>query len=421
MVRLEYIRFTPMRDSIDDGIVEWTPDQIGSPIHDLPQIFWSTGDGWVEANLWALDRATSTSGADIKTVSALMKHLSAYANWLETEGIDWRHFPNRMADRCLVRYRGSLIRLRDSGVLKPSTVTSRMRAVIQFYRYAQIHGFVSRSAPMWNDRMSVIRYFDAVGFERTLMRVSSDLAIPNRARPGLLLEDGLTSLRSEHVRDLMEFTASENLDEIHLTLSLGFFTGARIGTITTLRVASVEDAIPDLSMTEFSRIPVGPGTGVSTKFSVSGDLLVPKFLIDALRRYTYSMDRLTRQAKARDECRDLLFLTSRGNPYQPETFNRLMTDLRRRAARHGLRFMLRFKFHQTRCTYGTWLMELALRVTSEAAAIAFVRDAMLHKDEAVTLRYVRFLQQAPVKAALSNEFTAAFSGISNRDWDKFDA
>jgi hypothetical protein len=66
-------------------------------------------------------------------------------------------------------------------------------------------------------------------------------------------------------------------------------------------------------------------------------------------------------------------------------------------------------------------MELALRVAGEAAAIAFVRDAMLHKDEAVTLRYVRFLQQAPVKAAISNEFTAAFSGIVNRNWNKFDA
>lgn len=421
MARLEYIRFTPMRESIIDGAVEWAPDQIGSPIQNLPQIFWSTGDGWVEANLWALDRATSATGSDIKTVSALMKHLNAYAGWIEAEGIDWRHFPNRMTDRCLVRYRGSLISQRDSGFLKPSTVASRMRAVIQFYRYAQVHGFVSRHAPMWNDRIAVVHYFDAVGFERTLMRVSSDLAIPNRARPGLLLEDGLTSLRDEHVRDLMEFTASERLNEIHLMLSLGFFTGARIGTISTLRVKSVENAMPDPSMTDFYRIRVGPGTGVSTKFGVSGDLLVPRFVIETLRRYAYSMDRLTRQAKARDEWRNLLFLTSRGNPYRSETFNRLMTDLRRRAVRHGLRFMLTFKFHQTRCTYGTRLMELALRVAGEAAAIAFVRDAMLHKDEAVTLRYVRFLQQAPVKAAISNEFTAAFSGIINRNWNKFDA
>jgi hypothetical protein len=421
MARLEYISFTPMRESIIDGAVEWTPDRIGAPIQNLPQIFWSTGDGWVEANLWALDRATSTTGSDIKTVCALMKHLNAYADWIESEGIDWRHFPNRMADRCLVRYRGNLICLRDSGSLKPSTVTSRMRAVIQFYRYAQVHGFVSRHAPMWSDRLAVVHYFDAVGFERTLMRVSSDLAIPNRARPGLLLEDGLTSLRDEHVRHLMEFTASERLNEIHLMLSLGFFTGARIGTISTLRVNSVEDAMPDQSMADFFRIRVGPGTGVSTKFDVSGDLLVPRFLIETLRRYAYSMDRLTRQAKARSECRNFLFLTSRGNPYRSETFNRLMTDLRRRAVRHGLRFMLNFKFHQTRCTYGTRLMELALRVAGEAAAIAFVRDAMLHKDEAVTLRYVRFLQQAPVKAAISNEFTAAFSGIVNRNWNKFDA
>ncbi|KVH42593.1 hypothetical protein WJ39_29700 [Burkholderia diffusa] len=236
-----------------------------------------------------------------------------------------------------------------------------------------------------------------------------------------MLEDGLNPLRIEHVRELMQFTAAAHLDEIHLMLLLGFFTGARIGTITTLRVANVEEAMPDPAMADFYRIPVGPGTRVSTKFGVVGDLLVPCFLIAALRQYAYSMGRLTRQAKARSDSRDLLFLTSRGNPYRMETFNRIMTDLRRRAVQHGLRFMSIFKFHQTRCTYGTWLMELALRVAGEAAAIAFVRDALFHKSEAVTLRYVKFIQQAEVKAAISNEFTAVFSGIKNRDWNQFDA
>ncbi|WP_321789594.1 site-specific integrase [Paraburkholderia sp. J94] len=421
MALLEYIRFTPMRECIENGVVNWEIDRIGRVIERLPQIFWSTGDSWSEVNLWAADRTISVSGSDMKTISALMKHLCAYADWLEAEGIDWRHFPKRMADRCLVRYRGNLIRQRDSGLLKPSTTTARMRAVIQFYRFSLVQGFVSRNAPVWKDRMAVIRYFDVTGFERTLMRVSSDLAIPNRARPGLALEDGLTSIGAEHVKNLLEFTAAEQLDAIHLMLSLGFFTGARIGTIATLRVGSVEDAMPDPSMTGLYRIPVGPGTGVQTKFSVSGDLLVPRFLIDALRRYTYSIPRLARQAKATAECRHLLFLTSRGNPYRPESFNRLMTDLRRRAVRQGLHFMSAFRFHQTRCTYGTWLMEIALRVAGEAAAIAFVRDAMFHKDEAVTLRYVRFLQQAPIKATIANEFTVAFSGVRNRNWNSFDA
>ena len=133
------------------------------------------------------------------------------------------------------------------------------------------------------------------------------------------------------------------------------------------------------------------------------------------------MQRLGRQAKATPKNRGRLFLTTRGNPYSQQTFNRLMTDLRRRSLAAGLQFMQSFKFHQTRATFGTMLMALALDVAPAAAAVAFVRDAMLHKDETMTLRYVKFIQKAPVKALVSKEFAAKFSGVVHRDWNKFSA
>ena len=419
MSNLEYIKFYLAREVVEAGTACWERDALARSIDRLPQIFWSTGEGWAEANDWAIERALGIRGAHIKTITSLMKHLYAYSRWLEEEGCDWRHFPANRSGSVLARYRGNLIDLRDKGHLKPSTTSARMSAVIQFYRHALIRGFVSRESPMWVDRTAAIRYFDSMGFERTLKRLVSDLSIPNRTRPGLVLEDGLTPLRGEHMKALLEFTATERLDEMHLMLSIGFFTGARIGTITSLRIKNIEDAMSDLTMPSFYRVPVGPGTGVSTKFDVTGDLLVPNFLIKTLREYAYSMGRLSRQTRAPAESRDILFLTSRGNPYRQASFNRLMTDIRQRAVRGGCHFMRNFKFHQTRSTYGTWLMELALRVTNEAAAIAFVRDAMLHRKEATTLRYVRFIREISVKAAVSNEFSEAFSGIKGRDWKNF--
>lgn len=421
MANLESIQYTPMREAVEGGSIRWERDKLSNPISGLPQIFWANGEPWSEANHWALTKATGTVGGNIKTVASLMKHLVAYADWIESQGLDWRHFPDQMADRSLVRYRGELIAQRSRGTIRPSTATARMRALIQFYRHAQVYGFVGRQSPMWRDEMVLLRYFDSVGFERTLSRLKSELAIPNRSRPGLALEDGLTPLQGDHAQALMRFTADEGLDELHLMLSLGFLTGARIGSITTISVHNLESAVPDPGMAGFHRMAIGPGTGVSTKFDVSGDLLIPTFLLDALKGYAYSMGRLSRQAIAAPEVRGLLFLTARGNPYLPASFNRLMTDLRRRSVASGLKFMQSFKFHQTRCTYGTWLMELALRVADEAAAIAFVRDAMLHKSEATTLRYVRFIQQTPVKKQVSSEFTAVFAGIINRDWNNFAA
>lgn len=421
MSNLEFIKYVPFREVIEDHSVRWVNDRLASPIEKLPQIFWDSGEPWHEANHWALTKATSVAGGDIETVKSLMKHLAMYASWLEFKELDWRHFPMRRQDRAIVQYRGELIKQRDRGSLAPSTARSRMAAVIQFYRHAQAAGLVDRKSPMWKDRQVVVRYHDTVGFERTLLRTSSELAIPNRSRSGLRLEEGLTPLSTDDAVRLLKFAKEQRLEELNLILALGVLTGARIETITTLGVKNIEDARPDAETPDTYRLPVGPGTGVNTKFDVSGELMVPKFLISDLREYAYSMRRLRRQGRASESNRGLLFLTIHGNSYQSGSFNRLMTDLRRRATVAGMRFMSNFKFHQTRATFGTWLMEVALRVASTKAAVAFVKDAMLHKDEKTTFLYVRFHEQKPVKSAIANEFSAVFSGVVNRDWNQYDA
>lgn len=420
MANLELIRYTPVREVIENGSLRWEPDRMATPIEDLPQLFWEDGIPWSEANHWVLTKVRSMHGNDLKTAVSLMKHLAHYASWLELAKLDWRHFPVRAADRAIVKFRAELIRQRDElRVLKPSTTTARMAAVIQFYRHAQVHGFVDKSSPMWKDRQVLHRFYTDAGFARSMLLTSSELAIPNRARHGEALEDGLTPLSPEHAGQLVAFTKQEGLLELHYILSLGILAGGRLETLTTLGVRHIEQAMPDESMPGFSRLAVGPGTGVKTKFDVSGDLLVPTYLIEVLKGYAYSMQRLARQAKASPEHRGRLFLTTRGNPYSHQTFNRLMTDLRRRSLTAGLQFMQSFKFHQTRATYGTMLMRLALDVAPAAAAVAFVRDAMLHKDETTTMRYVKFVQTTPVKALVSKEFAKVFSGVVNRDWNKF--
>lgn len=421
MSNLEFINYRPMREIVENDEVRWIPDQLARAIDELPQIFWINGEPWHEANHWALTKAVSPTGGHLKTVTSLMKHVAAYASWLEFKDLDWRHFPKLKQDRVLVLYRGELIAERDKGNLAPSTATARMAALINFYRHVQVYGFVQRHSPLWKDHQVVIRYFDCVGFERTLTRSSSELAIPNKPRPGLRLEYGLTPLNTEDAAALLEFTKEQSLHEINLMLLLGVLTGARIGTITTLGVKNIESAYPDSDTPDTYRLRVGPGTGVKTKFDVTGELLVPKFLIEDLRAYAYSMRRLTRQSAASEVNRGLLFLTTRGNPYIASSFNRLMTDLRRRALSAGLRFMTNFKFHQTRATYGTLLMSVALRVTNTRAAVAFVRDAMLHRDEKTTFLYVRFIETTPVKAAIAKEFSAAFSGVVSRDWNQYRA
>jgi len=422
VAHLEVINYTPMREVVSDGSISWVPDKLKRVTSKLPQIYWNDGEPWHVANHWAITKAYSTQGGRIKTVTSLMKHLAAYAAWLESRELDWRHFPIRKDHRAVVIYRGELIEQRERGSLAPSTVTARMRAVIQFYRHAKAYGFVERKTSMWNDRQVVIRYADTAGFERAITRIASDLGIPNRKRVGLRLEDGLTPLKTDDAVRLLEFTKEQGLVEINLMLSLGILAGARIETITSLSVRDIENAYPDPQTPHIYRMRVGPPTSVMTKFDVEGELMVPKFLIDDLKAYSYSVQRrLRRQSIASEVDRGLLFLTVRGNRYESASFNRLMTDLRRRALSAGLRFMDRFKFHQTRATYGTWLMGVAMGVASLKAAVAFVKGAMLHKDEKTTFLYVRFIEEAPIKAQVADEFSVVFSGVVKRDWNRYHA
>ncbi|KVD49051.1 integrase [Burkholderia sp. ABCPW 11] len=421
MARLEYIH----HEFFDASLCEhdelfWTKEP-KRPIDRLPQIFWDDGRGWDEANLWALDR-TASCHVHAETTNRTMKHLSRYANFLEASGIDWRHFPIRKEEQVLRRFRKHLVEERDDGMLASSTASNCMSTVIQFYRFAEAHNLVRADGPMWVDRLAAIPFYDAAGFKRSMVRLTNDLKIPNRKRVGATLEEGLLPLRSEHMSRLLAYTAMHEIEELHLTLSTGFFTGARVGTITTLTLSSLQTAREDPHTPGIYRLRVGPGTGVATKFSVAGELMVPKAVLDDLKIYAYSTTRLLREAKARGDDKNRLFLTRRGRTYTVDTVNRLVQEMRQRAVAAGLQFMQRFRFHQSRATFGTWLMQILLDSGAKTTdAIRFVRDAMLHKDERDTLRYITFLENTRAKGQFAAAFNDAFTGLRNRNWDNADA
>ncbi len=323
----------------------------------------------------------------------------------------------RLSQRAIVKFRGDLIEKINAGTLASSTARARMGAIIQFYRYAEIQNFINSPHQMWKEWPTIIPYYDSVGFQRTMIRATTDLSIPNRAQTGNLLEDGLLPLSDEHMTKLMEFTSKNETRELHLMLWTGFLTGARLGSINTLRIEDLEQARCDSYIKEFSVIRVGPGTTVATKFNVKGELLVPDFLLRELKEYAYSTKRLKRESKAQSKNKSILFLTRRGEPYSANTISRIMTSLRISACRAGLKYMERFKFHQTRSTYGTWLMKLALGVTTVPAAVEFVKHAMLHKHESTTFRYIKFLDNSKGKQEVAEAFNKSFTGLKNRKWN----
>lgn len=382
-----------------------------SRLNIIPQIFFNDGEPWLAANKYALAMLNSISGNDPKTIISKMNHLKAYASWLEENQLDWRHFPKKQKDRCLFKYRGDLIEARDSGELAPSTVTTRMGAVIQFYRYAQVENLLDSSSPLWNDNIKTLHFHTTVGFSRTMSVLSSELSIPNRKTQRESLEDGLLPITEQNRDLLLNFLFENENVELFLMCLIGFYTGARSETIRTLKISSLVNASNDSSSERMKKIAVGPGTGIKTKNNVPGKITAPDFLISVLLKYAYSAKRLVRQAKAEKSNKDHLFLSVRGNPYSENTFTKLFSDLRKKLIAHGYTQFTHFKFHQSRATYGTNLMKVALEnLSSQSKAIKFVRDHMLHKHDSTTWKYIKFLEESEVEEELSEEFFGLFTG-----------
>jgi integrase len=360
---LEFIYYQPRRIEMNGDSVQWV-ELKRKPIKNFPQIVWEDNSTWAEANLWALDQATS-SKRDLKTVRSNMSHLLAYAKWLEAESITWRHFPERESERCLIRFRGALVEARNSGDLAPSTVSQRMAAVIRFYKWMHARRLISPEWAMWEQRLVGIKIINSFGFEHTMRVESTDLAIPNRKVAGAIqLEDGLLPVSVSAMKEIVALTDKTSTEEMPLMLRIGFFAGLRLGSITDLKVQTLQNAtiVPEVG---WKRLAVGPGARppVATKLSVSGSVPIPEELLELHLNYSMSTRRLKRQALAGKEDQDLLFLTRYGNSYRGDdsrAVNVEMSRLRSAGKKTGLKVMRGFHFHRTRATFATELMRVAV-------------------------------------------------------------
>lgn len=400
---LEQINYQPMK--FNDG--EWVPHSSFSLVENYPVLFFKDGEPFREANRWARDRFES--GVDFKTINRQMRHLNNYVSWLEEKQLHWKHFPKAKKERCLLRYRGYLMDQIRSGGYQCTTAKTNMASVLQFYRFSQAENLIETDSPLWKDHNKTIQFYNSLGFSRTMSIVSSELSVPCRKQSYTSVEGGLLPITSENREKLLKFLDDTGKEQLFLMHVLGFFCGLRSETVRTLTIEAIENAIDDPLISHFKTFQVGAGTKIKTKYDVSGWILIHENSWRQLVDYYYSDTAIFRRLKSDDKSKSLIFLTSFGNPYSESTFTKLMSDLRMELVQHGLSQFGNFKFHQARATYGTMLMSIMLESLPPKNAIAFVRDAMLHKNESTTWGYIKFLETSNAKAEFADKFFHFFT------------
>ena len=384
MAKIENIKLKIQTIKIKDQEVDFVQSKYITD-HSLPQIYWFDSSPWDEVNLYAYDLLINEN-LNIKTVKANIFHLHAYATWLEENNVDWLDFPDIKSERCLVIFRGYLIKKRDALELAPTTTTQRMRAVIKFYRWVKEKKVINTEFQMWKNKIDKKKIINKFGFEST-------------------------------IDTILNVAKNKSSLELYLILKVGFYTGMRIGTISDLKVETLENSILFKNKT-MSTIRVGPNASpaVSTKYSKDGNILIPTDLVHELIEYCYSIRRLKRVARAENSNSNLIFLTRSGNRYldiDNKSINVAMHRLRCEGIKLGYNTFKSFHFHQTRATFATVLMEYCLTKMSPMSAMQLVKDACMHKDEQVTFKYIKFLENSKSLEKISNQYTNIFLGIEN--------
>ncbi|WP_018984822.1 site-specific integrase [Salinimonas chungwhensis] len=407
---IETIGFQTYEPRLAENRLEWVNSKLNPTKQNIPMIFYSDGSPAVEINRYAVDYAKLYPQApQAKTLLSKINHLNSYIEFLEREGLYWRYFPRNKSESVLFKFRQYLIGRRDSGGIAPSTANARMNAVVGFYRYAQSQGWIQKN--LWQEKSAKISIVTAIGFERAVGIKFTNLTIPYRKRNSLdTVEDGLVPLSAEDKSTLLDVAIQGNC-HLYLMLQIGFITGARSETIRTLNKNQLLNAT--LSSDGFYRMTVGPGTGILTKFSVNGELQIPKQLYDVLCGYSVSEIRASRSLKANNKYKDLIFLTTHGNPYSKNTLNQLIFELKASLFSHGYQQFKNFHFHQTRATAITERMLVSIEVygIKDYKAIESTRLFAMHKSEATTWRYFKFIESKPKRSAAGNAFIDYIFGL----------
>lgn len=408
----------------------------------MPVVVDGNGALWPEANLYILSRLEGAINPNMTTYTGIASDLAAFKRFLEDENINFIEFPQRKLFRPTYRYRGDLqLRIRASQIA-PTTARRRMTSVIGFYRWLIEEKLIEPENPPWQEGDAYFKFTDSKGFSRTKLVKTTDIAVrvAKQIDPydGAIDDEGkLRPLTEQEQLWLMESLAELGNTEMTLIHLLALFTGARIQTILTLRTCHVR---PDFAadVTEI-RIPVGPGTAIDTKNDKRLMLIIPRWLFEKLRVYSFSERARKRREKAGNDAEDqYLFLSIRGAPMYTSKSDRQKFD-ERHSIRHekegqavrqfiservipmikkksGGKFQ--YRLHDLRASYGMNLTDQQLDLVREGKATLhqvreFVKARMGHESAATTDRYLNYRQNLRFIAKVQLEFESHLKTLTD--------
>lgn len=431
---------SPEENGRRDGKPNWTPTLFNL----YPVILYGDGSPWPEANLWILSMLEGRVNPNMASFHSMAEDMSAYARFIEDYAVDWLAFPSQKLARPTYRFNGHLKHLIQNQEIKPSTARRRMAAVIRFYRWLLEEKVLNNENAPWRESDRFVEFKGQYGQSLSKKVITTDVSIrvaqQDDPYDGHINDGGKLRPLPQHEQEwLMDALVSLGNTEMTLIHLFGLVTGARIQTILTFRVRDVLKNY-GLDLQGFLRYPIGPGTGIDTKFDKKLVLHIPVWFYNQLNIYALSERAKGRRQKADgvDTEGQYLFLSSHGAPFYAAKQDAITPGKSKMTLRHnkvgqGVRQYItdyiiplirkkhspsfHYRFHDIRATFGMNLVDDRLKLVEDNKytlkdALDFVQVRMGHSSPATTERYLGFRNRLKIAHAVQDGWEAALEKMA---------
>lgn len=407
------------RDSNNELIISPQGKNLGT----LPTLYDRNGHFISVANSWFFDlKAVNT----LQNLSSYSRALLTYWSFLEDNNLEWDKFPPIKRLKPTYLFRQYLLTKIKEGSIAHSTANTYMSHVVQFYIWTLHEGFLfvdnEKAAPFVIEFISISRTDKLAHMRPTFTVQTTDLRIRVPKNSFSLSITSMNPLSRESL-ELIARKLIDESEEFRLQCLIAVQCGLRISEVCSLTIEALNFATPITDNNIRYRISIGPLNGVKTKFSKERHIEISDQLLNELKKYSASERRLKRLKKLtlkisliktgeldvmklkKDELKrcekfEPLFISEQGNPVDSKVTGARWTDFRNKIRKVEPSFS--HKFHDLRCTYGTYRLNDLLEAGLPAGeALDYLMGWMGHNHEQTTWKYLRFLKH---KDVLKNKF-----------------
>lgn len=407
----------------------------------MPVLIQSDKTLWELGNIY-LHHLLIHKSSSQTTLESVANGLLDFLRFMEHSSLDVLHLPDEVHERVTYRYKSALLqRIRLNNNL-PNTCRGKISTVIRFYKFC-IENEVFDAASLRNiPYMQIKHRFNVTSDYGSYYQVevlSNDLAIrstKHHLSSDEILDGGVLRPLNLNEQSLVEIYLKDTASrEFQLMCYLALYTGARLQTVSTLRVFNIKglkDKVPDAFYNAYS-LAVGSGSVVDTKNGTRMDLKIPDWLVNELISYIDSQQWKKRAKSSYYGVSDqnYIFLTSRGEAYY--TSLKEIEDRRNSKSLRGFKQtrglsirphitqMIRkinkdtvqvnhFRFHDLRATFGLNTLNVLIRCGfAKEHALWLLKERMGHKDITTTIKYLEYSSFTSSLLEVNTSFSEALN------------